>query len=131
MDTDVLRECLTLAMSNRMTFPQTIMRMGEVGVERYDADLTRMEKRYYSVSGLSHTDGIPLSSAPEIRPNFSTEGVRDSIDAIRRQDIDYPEFLRQIMAAGTVSYSVYLTGRKAIYFGRDGTFHIEPFPAAN
>jgi hypothetical protein len=33
------------------------------------------------------------------------------------------------MAAGTASYSVYLNGRKAIYFGRNGDFHVEPFPS--
>ena len=39
--------------------------------------------------------------------------------------------LRRVMAAGTTSYSVYLNGRKAIYFGRNGDFHVEPFPARN
>jgi hypothetical protein len=33
------------------------------------------------------------------------------------------------MAAGTASFSVYLKRRKAIYFGRNGDFHIEPFPS--
>jgi uncharacterized protein YbcV (DUF1398 family) len=89
-----------------------------------------MEKRYYAADGATHADAIPLSSAPEIRREFSAESVTEAIESIKRQDIDYPEFLRQIMAAGTVSYSVYLGGRKAIYFGRSGDFHIELFPAA-
>jgi uncharacterized protein YbcV (DUF1398 family) len=131
MDANVLRECLTLAMSNRMTFPETVRRMDEIGVERYDADLTRMEKRYYAADGATHSDVIPLSDGPQIHRAFSGDGVRAAIEAIRRQEIDYPEFLRRIMAAGAVSYTVYLDGRKAIYFGRAGDFHIEPFPTAN
>ncbi len=131
MDTNVLRNCLLLAMSNKMTFPETVRKMFEIGVERYDADLTRMEKRYYAEDGKTHADTIPLSAAPAIGREFSDEAVKGAIEAIRRRDIDYPEFLRKIMAAGTVSYTVYLDGRRAIYFGRGGEFHIEPFPSAD
>jgi hypothetical protein len=37
---------------------------------------------------------------------------------------------RADMEAGTASYGVFLNGRKAIYFGRNGDFHVEPFPGA-
>ena len=131
MDANILRDCLMRAMSNQMTFPETVRKMFDIGVERYDADLTRLEKRYYAGDGSTHADSIPLSSAPAIGRGFSGEGVMDAIEAIRRREIDYPEFLRKIMAAGTVSYTVYLDGRKAIYFGREGDFHIEPFPSAD
>lgn len=131
MDTNVLRDCLALAMSNRMTFPETVVRMHETGVERYDADLCRMEKRYYSGDGATHSDPIPLAGAPEIRREFSCEGVRNAIEAVRRREIDYPEFLRRIMSAGTAGYTVYINGRKAVYFSRSGDFHVEPFPSAN
>ena len=39
------------------------------------------------------------------------------------------EFLRRIMQAGCASYRVFFGGRKAMYFGRDGAFYTEPFPA--
>ncbi|MFO0951219.1 MAG: hypothetical protein U0835_08715 [Isosphaeraceae bacterium] len=131
MDTNVLRECLALAMSNRMTFPETVARMHDTGVERYDADLSRMEKRYYAGDGSTHTDPIPLAGAPAVPREFSCEGVRDAIQAIQRREIDYPEFLRRIMHAGTAGYTVYLEGRKAVYFGRSGDSHVEPFTPAN
>jgi uncharacterized protein YbcV (DUF1398 family) len=53
-----------------------------------------------------------------------------AITAIQRRVIAYPEFLRLIMAAGTASYSVFLNGRKVIYFSRNGEFHVEPFPSS-
>jgi hypothetical protein len=34
------------------------------------------------------------------------------------------------MAAGTTGYWVFLAGRKVIYFGRKGDFHIEEFPGS-
>jgi hypothetical protein len=40
----VLHDCVMGAFGGRMTFRETVMRMIETGVERYDTDLTRMEK---------------------------------------------------------------------------------------
>ncbi len=129
MDKAVLHECLTNAIAGRMTFPETVMRMLETGVERYDANLTLMEKTHYGTDGSTQVENIPLADAPAVPTEFSQESVQNAITAIRRRKIDYPEFLRRVMAAGTTSYSVYLNGRKAIYFGRNGDFHVEPFPA--
>jgi uncharacterized protein YbcV (DUF1398 family) len=103
--------------------------MLETGVERYDADLTRLEKMHYGIAGETHAEIIPLSEAPVVPTEFSADGAQSAITSIQRREIQYPEFLRQIMAAGTASYSVYLNGRKAIYFGRNGDFHVEPFPS--
>jgi len=128
MDIAILHDCLTRALAGRMTFPETVGKMIETGVERYDADLTRLEKMHYGTDGKSHLEPLPLEDAPAVPVEFSAKAVQSAIEAIRRRLIDYPEFLRRIMAAGTASYSVFLNGRKAIYFGRQGDFHVEPFP---
>ena len=129
MDDKVLIECLAEAFADRMTFPETIGRMAATGVERYEADLTRLQKTHYGVDGGAYVAAIPLADAPSIPVAFSPEGVQAAIEAIQRRGIDYPEFLRRVMGAGVAGYSVYLQGRKAIYFGRLGDFHVEPFPA--
>jgi uncharacterized protein YbcV (DUF1398 family) len=129
MDNTILHECLTATFAGRMTFPETVKRMCEIGVERYDADLTLMKKTHYGTDGSSHVEKIPLADSPGIAPEFSRQEVQEAITAIQRREIQYPEFLRRVMAAGTTSYSVYLNGRRAIYFGRNGDFHLEPFPA--
>jgi uncharacterized protein YbcV (DUF1398 family) len=51
------------------------------------------------------------------------------VKAIPRQEIGYAEFLCRIMAAGCSHYEVFFNGCKAMYFGRDGQFYTEPFPA--
>jgi uncharacterized protein YbcV (DUF1398 family) len=53
-----------------------------------------------------------------------------AIRGIQAKQIDYKEFLRRIMASGTACYTVYLNGKKAIYFGRNGGLYIENFPQA-
>ena len=128
MDNSVLHECLTEAFAGRMTFPETVMRMLETGVERDDADLTLMKKTHFGTDGTTHVEPIPLGDAPAVPTELSPESVKDAIMAIRTREIDYPDFLRRVMAAGTTNYSVYVNGRKAIYFGRNGDFHVEPFP---
>lgn len=130
MDDKVLDECLAAAFAGRMTFPEAVAKMAATGVERYDADLTRLRKTHYGVDGGVHIAAIPLADAQAVPAEFSPAGVQAAIEAIRGRNIDYPEFLRRVMAAGTSSYSVYLQGGKAIYFGRLGDFHVEPFPSA-
>jgi uncharacterized protein YbcV (DUF1398 family) len=52
-----------------------------------------------------------------------------TVKAIQRGEIGYAEFLRRIMRSGCSRYEVFIAGRKAMYFGRDGDFYTEHFPA--
>lgn len=72
------------------------------------------------------TDTITETAAA----TFHTEGVEAAIRAIQAGQIGYKEFCARIMRAGCVSYIVSLAGRRAVYYGRTGDFHIEPFPHA-
>ena len=128
MNPQILHECTALAFQNKITFPETVKRLAETGVERYCADLVKLEKFYHSLEGSSHVEPLPLTNAPKIHKAFSSQGVKDAIAAIHQGRINYPEFLRRIMAAGVVYYDVFLRGRRIIYTGRDGDFHVEDFP---
>ncbi len=61
---------------------------------------------------------------------FNPDAVQAAVKAVQSKEIGYAEFLRRIMEAGCSSYQVFFGGRKAMYFGRDGAFYTEPFPAA-
>lgn len=130
MDVRVIHECTRLAFQDKMTFPETVKRLLAIGVERYHSDLLLLQKTYYGANGATHLEPLPLHDAPRIGEPFEAEQVKDAIRAIQRQQIDYPQFLRRIMTAGTVCYAVFLDGRKAIYTGRNGDFHIEHFPGS-
>jgi hypothetical protein len=43
MEQKVLHDCLHLALEGKMSFPETVKRMLETGVERYRADLVLLE----------------------------------------------------------------------------------------
>ena len=128
MNPQILDECTELAFRGKITFPESVKRMAETGVERYCADLVKLEKFYYSADGQSHVGSLPLSDPPKIAQGFSQPLVKEAIAAIQQGKIEYPEFLRRIMAAGVVYYDVFMHGRRVIYTGRDGDFHVENFP---
>jgi uncharacterized protein YbcV (DUF1398 family) len=112
-----------------MIFPEVVARLSAAGVERYHADYVRQETTYYTPDGRSHV--VPAGHSPEpIADGFSAAGVEAAIDASQRGEINYPEFLRRTFAAGCVGYFVQIAGRRALYFGRLGEVHVEPFPNA-
>lgn len=126
IDPVVIEECKRLSF-NDAGFPEVIQRLGATGVERYTADLVRLEKTYYGIAGDSTADALPLEDPPAIGGDFVEAEVRQAIASSQRREIGYAEFLRRVMAAGTASYMVFLNGRRAIYFGRNGDFHVERF----
>ena len=131
MDARVLNECERLSFENKAAFPEIIRRLAETGVERYCADLVRLEKFYYSADGQNLTEAIPLKDAPKIGSVFQATQVQEAIRAIQQGKIDYPEFLKRIMKAGVVYYDVFVDGRRTIYTGRSGDFHVENFPGGD
>jgi uncharacterized protein YbcV (DUF1398 family) len=130
LNVSVLLESTRLSFAGQQTFPQTVAELSKIGIERYLADLTRLEKTHYSASGESVTIPLPLADAAAVASEWRAEGVIAAIRAIQQRQIEFRQFLRQIMGSGCVAYWVFLSGRKALYFGRGGEFHVEPFPAA-
>lgn len=108
-------------------FPEVVRQLSQTRVRSYNADLIRLEKIYYG-EGDTYSHALSLGDAPPVADQFDEPGIKATISAVQRGEIGYAEFLRQIMQAGCSAYLVFLQGRKAIYFGQDGGFHIEPFP---
>lgn len=127
---EVIAECTRLAFEDKMSFPETVEHLTAVGVERYHADLRMLRKTHYGATGEVVDDLLPMINPPAIAENFNELGIVDALRAIQAGKIAYGEFLRRIMSAGTASYDVFITGRKAIYTGRKGDFYIEHFPTA-
>lgn len=125
----VMRQCKELSLRGEISFPEVVRWLSEIGVERYHADYTRGELTYYLPDGESHV--FTMETPQEVVPAvFAAEGVESAIRSIQRGEIVYPEFVRRTMASGCVGYFVQIQGRRALYFGRTGDLHLEPFPTA-
>jgi uncharacterized protein YbcV (DUF1398 family) len=128
MNTDTIAECMTLSFANT-PFPAVVQRLAGAGVHAYTADLIALRKTYYGAAQENMDKAMPLTGSPAIAATFDAEKVADTVHTIQRGEIGYAEFLRRIMAAGCASYRVFIDGRKAMYFGRNGDVYTEPFPA--
>lgn len=111
------------------TFPEIVDRLIRIGIERYHADYSRHEITYYLPDGDSHVVPTPHPDHPTAI-EFSPAGVEAAVRQSQRNEHTYLDFIRKSMAAGCVGYFVQITGRRAIYFGRNGDSHIEQFPSA-
>lgn len=127
MNIKLIKEIIHGSLENTMTFPEVVTKLLNEGVESYHVDLIRSENRYYMPSGESHVESTSFNH-PEAAVKFSATSVKDAIKNIQAGKINYKQFLHQIMDAGTVYYIAYLTGKRVIYFGREGDFLEEHFP---
>lgn len=127
MNSETITECMKLSFGDA-PFPVVVEKLADAGVTAYAADLIALRKTYYDAGTKSADEPIPLAAGPAIAGTFDPAAVEASVRAIQQKNIGYAEFLRQIMRAGCARYSVFILGRKAMYFGRNGEFYTEPFP---
>ena len=129
MDTKLMQGTITKSLDGTMAFPEIVQLLLADGVERYHADLVRMEKTFYMPDGRTHVEKMPIGPMA-IGEAFVTSDLVATIRDSQTAGQKYPDFLRRATAAGSTDYVVYLQGQKAIYFGRKGEYHIEVFPGA-
>ena len=126
---EVIEACSRGSLRGEMTFPEIVGRLTEIGVERYHADCSRQEITYYLADGDSLVVASP-HPAHATAAEFSASAVETAVRKSQRNEHTYLDFIRKTMAAGCVGYFVQITGRRVLYFGRDGDSHIEHFPPA-
>jgi len=127
MNTETIAKCMKLSFADT-PFPAVVSKLANAGVSAYEADLIALRKTYYDTRIGSADEPLPLVDPPAIADTFDAAAVEASVRAIQQGKIGYADFLRQIMRAGCARYSVFILGRKAMYFGRNGEFFTEPFP---
>lgn len=129
----VMDECAQGALSGALTFPEIVGCLAAIGVERYHADYSRREITYYLPDGASHvasTQHSPAETGDETASEFSATAVASAVRQSQQNEHTYLDFIRKTMSAGCVGYFVQITGRRVLYFGRNGEIHIEHFPPA-
>ena len=113
-----------------MIFPEVVRRLLEVGVESYFCDLATGVETLYLSDGKSYQEKMILVLSP-VAEEFSSSDLIAAIRGAQSDAIRYPEFIKQAAAVGVIAYWAFLTGKKVIYFGRKGQFHVEDFPRPN
>ncbi len=126
----VIEECTTGSHSGVMTFPEVVGKLAGIGCESYTVDVLSQKQTLYGADGAVHEISLPLLGDWSVPIEFNQPAVKDALVKIQTKQSVYMEFMRQIVDAGVAKYEVFIQGRKVIYLGRNGDFHIENFPTA-
>jgi len=129
LNAQVMREVMGETQTGKLIFPEVVRRLLEVGVESYFCDFAAAQETLYLPDGETHTEKMTLAMEP-VAAEFSQSELLAAIRGAQTDSIRYPEFVKRAARAGVIGYWAFLTGRKVIYFGRKGEFHVENFPAA-
>lgn len=127
MNIELVRKTLAGSLAGTNAFPDVVRALTAEGVESYRADLVRLEEVFYMPDGTTHMEKLAFPAMP-IGDDFAAADVVAAIRDSQAGKCKYPEFLNRVMKAGTTGYVTYLSGKKVIYFGRKGEFHVEHFP---
>lgn len=127
MNIEVLKQCTHLTDKDNVPFPEVVRRLHEAGVESYYADLLGSTRTYYG-KNTAYTVNCLEKHSTKAADAFSAEEVVHAIRQIQAGKVLYSKFVEKIMDAGVICYLVFIDGRRVIYFGRRGLFHIEEFP---
>ncbi|MFD2261262.1 DUF1398 domain-containing protein [Lacibacterium aquatile] len=126
------RKCLEGSENNSMTFPQIIADLMTAGFESYWIDFRKATATYYLPNGQS-VDLPTHGSESPIAPALDASALERAIGEAQRlvPGYTYKGFCVKAKAAGCAGYLVSFSGRRAVYFGRDGVVHTELFPSAS
>lgn len=124
----LVTEIVRASDEERIVFPDVVARLAAAGVERYHADFASSERVFYLPDGSS--ERVPSHKVPLAAQHFSAQDVDAAVRAIQRGEFQYREFCNRVARAGCVGYHVFVTGRRTVYYGRNGDMHVEHFPGA-
>jgi uncharacterized protein YbcV (DUF1398 family) len=129
MNTKVIHEITVATQEGKLTFPQAVGKLLEVGVESYCVDFAAGRKTYYATTGETVTEPMILK-LDSVAEEFSGADLVVAIRGAQADTVRYPEFVKRSTAAGVAGYWAFLTGKQVIYFGRKGEMHVEKFPGS-
>jgi uncharacterized protein YbcV (DUF1398 family) len=124
---DVIEDCARASHAGTRAFGAIVGALIDAGVEGYYVDYRARRTTYYLPNGQSHTVALPTPELA-IPSDFDAAQLQDAIRSSQRGELRYPEFLVRSFNAGCIGYLVFFSGRHVVYFGRNGSQHIERFP---
>jgi len=122
-----VEDVIALTKREQWPYPVVFNMFIEAGVTHYDVNVGRFEIVYSGEGGeLTVRGPSNINETPAAR--FDIEGTKRAIQRAQRHDTNYPQFLREIAAAGIHTYSVDMETREITYRGAQGETHVETVP---
>ena len=123
-----IKKILAEAAAQKWPYPKVFDALKAAGVEYYETVVPRHEITYHGAGG-QLKEGAPDGFQPvQAADQFNQPGVRAAILRTQRRETDYPQFLREIAAAGVHTYRVDMKDRTVSYKGARGELYVETVP---
>lgn len=129
-DPKIIAQIAKQSKAEKWPYPKKFEALKKASVESYQVTLENFQIQYKSDSQdwLEPTpEDTPILIIAEA---FDKEAVREAITHHVRQQTPYSEFLKDIAAAGVISYVVDMESRSVTYQGKnEKDFHVENVPS--
>ena len=116
--------------SKSIAFPETVKRLMQLGVGRYHVDYVAQTITSYIGGSVDVANVSGRLEKVERKFTWDGDKVREAILKVQGGSVSYGEFSKLIIESGVTNYWAYLDGRRVIYMGDLGDFHVEWFPGA-
>jgi uncharacterized protein YbcV (DUF1398 family) len=130
MNANVISQLGQATVTGAIPFPEIVGKLISEGVEYYHVDYASLQFHFYGIDGA--VVGVPLllGTLQPIAPLFDKAALRAAIVDSQQNGQKFKDFSRRATEAGVVGYFAFLSGKRVIYFGRQGDQHVEWFPGA-
>ena len=111
-----------------LPFPVTVQRCLELGVERYHVDYVAKTITAYVGTAI---DVAPVHlEAADASAEWDIAKIKEALRLVQSGAISYQEFSRGVIDGGVTNYWAFLKGKRVLYIGKLGDYHVEWFPGA-
>jgi uncharacterized protein YbcV (DUF1398 family) len=128
LDQTLIQQVSNATLAGTMSFPEVVGHLLKAGIDFYYVDYLTRQKTFYHHTDESVTTTIHYVDLPSVPAQLDKVNLKAIILDSQVNHQTYEAFTRRAMQAGTVGYFAFLTGRRVVYWGRDGESHIEYFP---
>jgi len=112
-------------------FPYLAETLRRAGVTRNLWFLPACQSLWLTEYGPVMTQGVPLVSGTVDVPPFNREALITALRTDQAGHSTFPEFLAASWRAGVVRYDVDFAARTVGYYGCNGEYYIEAYPAVD
>jgi uncharacterized protein YbcV (DUF1398 family) len=122
-----VEDVIELTRREHWPYPIVFNMLIEAGVTHYETHVALFET-VYSGEGGELTERGPKNFKAVPAAAFSVDELKRAIVRNQRRETDYPQFLKDIAAAGVHTYHVDMEARTVTYRGGQGETHVESVP---
>lgn len=126
--TSICEMSFEASVEGRANFPKTVEQLSSAGIVRYTIDLKNKRKTYVTNSGEFILSDIHLD-LHDVNTNFDVLKIVSAIQRVQKSELDYVQFLNEILYAGCALYTADFIEKFVEYKSIDARqSHVEHFP---